>query len=75
MGDIKKSELTLKQLRQLKGLTVRDMGNLMGMSFQKYQHKESGNTRFILGDINKLCEIFETDRTTIEQIINNTKKK
>lgn len=75
MDDIKITDLTLKQLRTLKGLTVRDMGAKMGISFQKYQHKESGKVKFYNNEINKLCEIFNLDISVMNKIISNIKKR
>lgn len=75
MKDIKITDLTLKQLRTLKGFTVRDMGAKMGIGFQKYQHKESGKGKFYNPEINKLCEIFNLDISVMNKVINNTKER
>lgn len=75
MESINISDLTLKQLRMLKGITIREMGKKMGISFQTYQHKESGNVKFYNNEINKLCEIFNLDISIISKIIRNGVKK
>lgn len=64
-------DLNLKQLRQMCGLTLRDIAELLKITHQSYQYKEVGARKFKDGEINILANVFSLDLKIIRKIIDN----
>ena len=50
--------LTLKQIRENKGVTQKHIYNLLGISRQTLINKETGRTKFTALEVQKLCDEF-----------------
>lgn len=49
----------LRQLREKRGLTQRDLANVLNVSFQQIAKYESGKNRLTVGRISQLCKVFK----------------
>lgn len=54
-------KFTVRQLRLLSGLSIKDTAKMLGINQLTYSNKESGVTRFYIDEAQKLAEIFEKD--------------
>ena len=48
----------LKELRQSKGLTLKDVSGALGLSLMAYAHYEHGDRQPSIDTIRKICEFF-----------------
>lgn len=48
-------KMTPKEIRESRGITKKHIYNLLGISRQSYNNKESGKTSFSALEIQKLC--------------------
>lgn len=55
----------LKKLRMSQGLTLRQVGDHLGVSYQQVQNYESGEARITLDRLTKLAELFKVSLDTL----------
>ena len=54
-------KLTLKQIRLLKGLTQKELADLLEMPMYAIQRRETGHTKWTIDEVAKLVEKLEID--------------
>ena len=62
---MKKFGERLKKLRTSQGLTLRQVGDYLGISYQQVQNYESGEARITLDRLTKLAELFKISLDTL----------
>lgn len=55
----------LRRARQLEGLTIIDMADILGWSYSKYYEKEQGRAAIRASEAKKLADLFYTDIDTL----------
>ena len=59
------SKKSPKEIRESKGITKKYIYNLLGISRQSLDNKESGKTKFSALEIQKLCDAYNVSVTEI----------
>ncbi len=54
-------KFTVRQLRLLNGLSIKDMAKMLEINTLTYSQKESGKTRFYIDEAYKIAEMFDKD--------------
>ena len=54
-------KFTVRQLRLLNGLSIKDMAKMLEINTLTYSQKESGKTRFYIDESYKIAEMFDKD--------------
>ncbi len=62
----------LKQARKSKGISVRHMGDLLGISHQAYTKIENGETKLTFDNLVTMCKIIGVDVRDVMGILDST---
>ena len=54
-------KFTVRQLRLLNGLSIKDLANMLEINTLTYSQKESAKTTFYIDEAYKIAEMFDKD--------------